>query len=185
LCPGKFYGVPPALADLDLYSNHFEQQRRNMYDVCLAPDVLNARTVSMRYGGWDTHNNQISRIGNNLEDLFGSSGGLATSLAEIAGIVTDGPPAQDQLPFCFSSDFGRQLRANGDNGTDHGRGIYTVVAGNDVNGGVYGKCSRKGNRCPMATAGYRWKPPVPISKAVHRRRKSWLQPVTGWNRVPK
>ena len=114
-------GPPPAaLADLNLYSGHFENQCRNLYDVCLAPDILNVGAVSMRYDGWDTHNNQYGRIGNNLEDVFGSSGGLATSLGEIATIPTvSGPSANEQLTFCVSSDFGRQLRANGDNGTDH------------------------------------------------------------------
>ncbi|NND45484.1 MAG: DUF1501 domain-containing protein [Xanthomonadales bacterium] len=130
--------LPAELAGLDLYSGHFEQQCRNLYDVCLAPDVLNVGTLSMRYDGWDTHNNQYTRITRNLGDVFGSSGGLSTAMGQIAGIPTAGAPANEQLTFCVSSDFGRQLRANGDKGTDHGRGIYTIVAGHGVNGGVYG-----------------------------------------------
>ena len=93
----------------------------------------------MRYDGWDTHNGQYGRIGNNLEDVFGSSGGLATALGQIANIPTTGAPAEEQLTFCVSSDFGRQLPANGDDGTDHGRGIYTILAGYGVTGGVYGE----------------------------------------------
>ncbi len=133
-------GLPPAsLSGLALYSNHFEQQCRNLYDVCLAPDILDVGTISMRYDGWDTHNKQIARIGNNLEDLFGASGGLATAMSEIALLPAVGPQAADQLTYCFTSDFGRQLKANGDNGTDHGRGIYTILVGSDVSGGVYGE----------------------------------------------
>jgi uncharacterized protein (DUF1501 family) len=131
--------LPGTLSGLNLYSNHFEQQCRNLYDVCLAPDVLKARTVSMRYDGWDTHNSQSNRIGNNLEDLFGSSGGLSTTLSEIAALSTLNKPRSESLVFFLSSDFGRQLRANGDNGTDHGRGLYSLLIGEDVAGGLYGE----------------------------------------------
>jgi uncharacterized protein (DUF1501 family) len=131
--------LPDKLAGLNLYSNHFEQQCRNLYDVCLAPDVLNVRTISMRYDGWDTHNNQKVRIGNNLEDLFGSSGGLSTAMLQIKDLPYLVKPARENLVFFLSSDFGRQLRANGDAGTDHGRGLYSMLIGTDVTGGLYGE----------------------------------------------
>jgi hypothetical protein len=105
----------------------------------MAPDVLNLRTVSMRYDGWDTHNDEYARIGNNLADVFGLSGGLATTMQQIASIPTLGPLASDQLVFYVASDFGRQLIANGDHGTDHGRGICSMLIGHDVTGGVYGE----------------------------------------------
>ena len=54
---------------------------------------------------------------------------------EIEGLGTG---ATDKLAFYFASDFGRQIVANGDFGTDHGRGTYTMVIGSDVSGGVYG-----------------------------------------------
>lgn len=41
--------------------------------------------------------------------------------------------------YVFNTDFGRQIRANGDYGTDHGRGNYTILVGRCVNGGVYGE----------------------------------------------
>jgi uncharacterized protein (DUF1501 family) len=151
--------LPDELAGLNLFSNHFENQCKNLYDVCLAPDILNVGTVSMRYDGWDTHNNQYGRIGNNLEDVFGSSGGLATALQQIATIPTLGAPAQEQLAIYVSSDFGRQLRANGGNGTDHGRGLYSILAGYDVNGGLYGEmfpareAIEENGKIPMETSG--------------------------------
>jgi uncharacterized protein (DUF1501 family) len=131
--------LPDELAGLDLISNHFEQQCRNLFDICLVPDVLNVRSVSMRYDGWDTHNNQHGRVSGNLSDVFGADGGLATAMGQIG--LLDGPSgnAADQLLFCITSDFGRQLRANLDRGTDHGRGLYTLLIGSQLAGGVYGE----------------------------------------------
>lgn len=131
--------LPVEMAGLTLYSSRFAQQCRNLYDVCQAPDLLHVRTISMRYDGWDTHNNQSARIGNNLEDLFGSSGGLATAMKQIETLPYLNKPARENLVFFLSSDFGRQLRANGDKGTDHGRGIYSMLIGTDVVGGLYGE----------------------------------------------
>jgi uncharacterized protein (DUF1501 family) len=157
---GDCGALPVELSGLNLYSNHFEQQCRNLYDVCLASDVLNARTISMRYDGWDTHNSQSNRIGNNLEDLFGVSGGLSTAMTQIAALPTLNNPRSDSLVFFLSSDFGRQLRANGDNGTDHGRGLYSLLIGKDVTGGLYGEMfpEREANldanqRIPLETSG--------------------------------
>jgi len=111
----------------------------------------------MRYDGWDTHNNQIGRIGDNLEDLFSTSGGLATAMSAISAL---GSNAADNMVFNFTSDFGRQLKANGDRGTDHGRGIYTVLVGKDLSGGTYGEmfpereAMEDGNgRIPLETSG--------------------------------
>lgn len=53
-------------------------------------------------------------------------------------IATFDSNASEQLVFYFAGDFGRQLVTNGDNGTDHGTGTYSILAGNDVSGGVYG-----------------------------------------------
>jgi len=131
--------LPVELSGLELNSGHFAQQCRNLYDVCLAPDVLGVNTVSMRYDGWDTHNDEYDRIGENLEDVFGTGGGLDTATQQISSIATLGEPANRKLTFCVSSDFGRQLRANGDRGTDHGRGLYSIIAGYDVRGGNYGE----------------------------------------------
>ena len=90
----------------------------------------------MSYGGWDTHGNQENRIGRNLEDIFGTDKGLDLGMQEIGTFDSN---ASEQLTFYFASDFGRQLVTNGDNGTDHGKGIYSILMGNDVIGGVHGE----------------------------------------------
>jgi uncharacterized protein (DUF1501 family) len=126
--------LPPALAGLSLNSGHFAQQCKNLYDVTLMDQVsMETQILSMRYDGWDTHNNQLGRITSNLGDLFSNTGGLATAMAEMSA------DAADNMVFNFTSDFGRQLKANGDRGTDHGRGIYTILLGSDVHGGPYGE----------------------------------------------
>jgi uncharacterized protein (DUF1501 family) len=159
---------------------------------------MNSRVVSMRYDGWDTHNNQIGRIGNNLEDLFGANdpvlgvtGGFDTAMTQIAGIPTaDAVPANDQLLICFTTDFGRQLRANGDNGTDHGRGLYTIMVGKDVNSNpgqhVYGEMfpERESNlengKIPLERSGAdvegRTSTEHILAKAC-----DWVEPGTGAN----
>jgi uncharacterized protein (DUF1501 family) len=126
--------LPPALAGLSLNSNHFEQQCKNLYDITLMDQAsLETQILSMRYDGWDTHNNELGRIASNLGDLFSNSGGLATAMTEMSA------DAASKVVFNFTSDFGRQLKANGDKGTDHGRGIYTILLGSDVQGGPYGE----------------------------------------------
>ena len=130
-------GLPGSLLALNLHRHHFRQQCWNLYDGALAANILGNRVVSMRYDGWDTHSNQKIGIENNLEDLFGLAGigGLATTTGELSLLANN---ANDNMVFLFSTDFGRQLSANGARGTDHGRGVYTILIGEAVNGGIYG-----------------------------------------------
>ena len=86
--------------------------------------------------------------------------GLSTAITQIATLPYVSKPARDNLVFFLASDFGRQLRANGDNGTDHGRGIYSMLIGTDVVGGLYGEmfpereADPDGNgRIPLETSG--------------------------------
>lgn len=130
--------LPEALQTLAISNGDFTQQCKNLYDACQLSDVLKLRAMSMNFGGWDTHNNEYAEIGANLDGLFGAGGGLATTLPLIGSLPYLDHPALDNLVFYFASDFGRQLRANGSGGTDHGRGTYSLLIGNAVRGGVYG-----------------------------------------------
>ena len=131
--------LPEELQNLVINNGDFALQCKNLFDACQLPDVLNMQVLSMNFGGWDTHNNEYAEIGANLGDLFGAAGGLATTLPLIGGLPYLESPALDNLVFYFASDFGRQLRANGSGGTDHGRGTYTLLMGRAVHGGVYGE----------------------------------------------
>lgn len=127
--------MPLPLANLVLNRNEVEQQSRNLYDCCLTPDILNYKVISMTVGGWDTHTNEQLNLNRYLQDILGTGGGLDTVTTQLA---IDAPTANDNLVYFFSSDFGRQLAANGARGTDHGRGSYSILVGNSINGGAYG-----------------------------------------------
>ncbi len=63
--------VPTAIEALlqgGLSSPGFAQQIRNLHDAFAAFDILQLRTASMDYGGWDSHAGQVNLIESKLED---------------------------------------------------------------------------------------------------------------------
>jgi uncharacterized protein (DUF1501 family) len=124
--------LPTSLIDLTLNDAGFAKQCSNVHDSFIGADLFQLRVASMEYGGWDTHKQQKSRFEDNITDVFGAGGGLDTLTTALS------TETLDNTVFVFTSDFGRQLRANGDAGTDHGTGSYTILIGPSVNGGVYG-----------------------------------------------
>jgi len=84
-------------------------------------------------GGWDMHTNEGRVDGGDLKDH------LVELNAAIGAFVTDLGPMYDNVTVVLLSEFGRTLRENGSNGTDHGHGQTLWVLGGKVNGGrVYG-----------------------------------------------
>lgn len=79
-------------------------------------------------GGWDTHANQ----GN-------SQGFLSRRLSEfadgIAALHTDLGDRMNDVVILTMSEFGRTVRQNGNNGTDHGHGTCFLALGGGVQGG--------------------------------------------------
>lgn len=116
-----------------LNNKAFGVQCANIYDCLIAQEVLSLRAAYIEYPGWDTHTNQKPRIENNFQDVFGSNGGLSVLMQELANV----PGANENTSYIFTTDFGRQLAANG-TGTDHGRGNYMLLVGESLQGGVYG-----------------------------------------------
>ncbi len=132
--PHALAALHTAASGNTLNSSYFGRQCANAYDSFLGSDLFQLRVGSMEYGGWDTHRLQKSRFEPSIEDVFGAGKGLATLTDELEPLA-----ANDDIVYAFNTDFGRQLRANGDYGTDHGRGNYLIVVGRGVNGGVYGE----------------------------------------------
>ena len=128
--------IPSGIADLYsggvLNSGSFGTQIRNLYDALACNDVLNMRTASLEYNGWDSHKGQRNMIEPKLSDMFGDGKALDTLYQNLPG------DAQANTVIVIAGEFGRQLKANGDNGTDHGRGNYMLIIGQPVSGGVYG-----------------------------------------------
>lgn len=144
-----------------LNSGQFGREVRNLADCISCNDLLNMRVASMAYGNWDSHAEQtviptagsdlndpaLERgIENNVKDLFGGP----------YGSVASGRPDdlhsgfsalwqslsqfdKDRMVITLAGEFGRQIKDNGDNGTDHGAGNIMFVIGEAVNGGVYGE----------------------------------------------
>jgi uncharacterized protein (DUF1501 family) len=81
------------------------------------------------HGGWDTHFNQGTEQGSfarNAMDLSNS----------IAAFWKDLGQQQDDVTILSMTEFGRTVKQNGTNGTDHGRGSCNFIIGNNVNGGL-------------------------------------------------
>lgn len=182
--------LPESLLSLNLNSAGFAQQCRNLFDACQIPDVLGLGVLSMSYGGWDTHDNQANEASSNLSDLFGNSGGLATTLQAIESLPYVATPAKNQLVFYFSSDFGRQIVANGTGGTDHGRGTYSLLIGEQIRGGVYGAMfsQRESNpdtegRVPLQTAGADIEG-LTSTDRILQRAADWVKPGIGESVFP-
>ncbi len=117
-------------------STSFGQQCASIYHSFLGADLFQMRTLSLEYTGWDTHRLQKTAFESNIEDIFGAGKGLATLTDELELL---GAGANDDMVYAFNTDFGRQLRANGDYGTDHGSGNYMILVGRGVSGGIYGE----------------------------------------------
>lgn len=121
---------------------YFGEEMRNVYDCLACEDLKSAagtpfgfRVGSIEYGGWDSHKNQRDTIEPQFEEIFGAANGLDVLHQSLAA---DMPGALSKVVFTVAGEFGRQLRSNGDRGTDHGRGNLVLVIGDGVKGGLYG-----------------------------------------------
>jgi uncharacterized protein (DUF1501 family) len=96
----------------------------------LAKMQIGLQVATADIGGWDTHENQPGRFRNCVERLS----------AGISAFYADMQRFQDRLILVTVSEFGRRLRSNRSNGTDHGRAGVMMVLGGRVQGGrFYGR----------------------------------------------
>ena len=98
---------------------------------------IGLRLATVDFGGWDTHNGQGSGGGgyfySHVQDL---ARGLAALYTDLDG---SGPDNYTQrLTIVVQSEFGRRLRENADDGTDHGHGNAMMVLSANANGGIHG-----------------------------------------------
>ncbi len=96
----------------------------------LARMNMGLRVACVDYGGWDTHEGQAGRFNNQAKQL---SQGLSAFHQDMAA-------SGQAVITVVMTEFGRRLRANKSNGTDHGHGACWLVMGDDVRGGhLYGE----------------------------------------------
>jgi uncharacterized protein (DUF1501 family) len=87
---------------------------------------LGIRAFAVDMGGWDTHENQPPRLANLTGQLSRALGAFHADLHDrLGGIV-----------LVVMSEFGRRLRSNKSNGTDHGHAGVTIVSAPNISGGV-------------------------------------------------
>lgn len=91
---------------------------------------LGTRLFSVSMGGYDTHANQKPTQDKNLAQLGDALDAFMQDLANLG--------QQDNVVIMSFSEFGRRVKQNGSNGTDHGTAEPMFVIGNKVNGGLYG-----------------------------------------------
>ncbi len=88
------------------------------------------RMVNVDYGGWDTHEHQENAFPQLVQ-------GLSDSLT---AFYHDMRAHHERLTVVVMTEFGRRVRANRSQGTDHGHGNWMLVLGGGVKGGKhYGK----------------------------------------------
>jgi uncharacterized protein (DUF1501 family) len=97
----------------------------------LSSGQVGSRVFSVELTGFDTHSDQKNRHDALMRTLDAA---LPTFLADIAGTE-----AGKETVVLVYSEFGRRVRENGSNGTDHGVAGPMFVAGEAVRGGLYGK----------------------------------------------
>lgn len=104
-------------------SKQFVELAKSCGNFLSGSNEVNVATLEL--GGWDTHNNQHNRLNRQLKTLDNGLAALKASLID---------HWQDTLVI-VASEFGRTVRENGTNGTDHGTGGLMLLAGGSVNGG--------------------------------------------------
>jgi len=82
-------------------------------------------------GGWDTHSTQDPNAGSMFRTMQDFSNSLAAFYADIISTHAN-------VTVVAFSEFGRNVRENGSQGTDHGAASAMLVMGGKVNGGLYG-----------------------------------------------
>ena len=97
---------------------------------------MKTRIYMVNYGGFDTHSNQV-----NTDTATGSHANLLKNVSDAIKAFQDDLKflgADDRVVGMTYSEFGRRIKSNGSNGTDHGSAAPLFIFGKHVMGGVLG-----------------------------------------------
>lgn len=98
---------------------------------------LKTKVYVLRLGGFDTHSGQVDAS----DTTKGAHANLLQTLSEAIGAFHDDIKLlgiENQVLGMTFSEFGRQIRSNGSNGTDHGTAVDMFLFGSCVNPGITG-----------------------------------------------
>ena len=122
---GKLLGNPPPNAN---YPNTGTLSTRLKLAAHLLAANLGTRIITIHWGGFDTHSDQIAGQDPQLKELSRALGAFK------ADLTTRG--IEDRVATLVFSEFGRRVEENGSAGTDHGAGGLMLAMGSGVRGGL-------------------------------------------------
>jgi uncharacterized protein (DUF1501 family) len=132
------------------YPNSYLSDRLQLAAQLLAGG-LGTRVVTIDWGSFDTHGDEVAGMDPQLAVLGSALGAFQQDL-------TDRGIADDVITVVFS-EFGRRVDSNDSGGTDHGAGGAMMVMGNAVKGGLASEPSDlaalDGNRDLVVTTDFR------------------------------
>lgn len=123
-------------------SGNLGTQLRNLAQMLKSPLKTGLIAAAVDHGFWDTHEGQgmpnpgvahWDWFGNLVEELGQALDAFYTDLN--ASSIGSGRTLMDQVTVIVQSEFGRRVRPNGSDGTDHGFGNVMLALGNQVRGG--------------------------------------------------
>jgi len=122
-------GTTVAAANRDVRASALGQQLA-IVAAALKAD-LPTRVFHVSLGGFDTHSGEKQRHANLMAELD-------AALAQFIPAIANTPRGQSTAVLVYS-EFGRRVKANGSDGTDHGTAAPMFVLGPRVKGGFYGE----------------------------------------------
>jgi len=122
---GKAIGAVPANPN---YPNNGTLSTRLKLAAHLFAANLGTRIITIHWGSFDTHSDQLNGQDAQLKELSRALGAFRADLAA-RGI-------EDKVSTLMFSEFGRRVGENGSAGTDHGAGGLMMAMGSGVRGGL-------------------------------------------------
>ncbi|MCC7475203.1 MAG: DUF1501 domain-containing protein [Pirellulales bacterium] len=116
----------PSPVPVEYPRGQFGDQMRDVAKLIKSQCGLEIAAVD--YGGWDHHINVgplDGQLGKRLSDVSGTLGAFVADL---------GPAMMRKTTILVMSEFGRTVRENNNQGTDHGHGGLMLVVGGSLNG---------------------------------------------------
>jgi uncharacterized protein (DUF1501 family) len=122
----NFTGYVPANGAVYPNGSSFARALRSVAALIKANVGIEAAQIDI--GGWDTHSAQDPLAGSMFKTMSDFSNSLGAFYADV---IASGLP----VTVVVVSEFGRNVRENGSQGTDHGRGTTMFAMGKGISGG--------------------------------------------------